>query len=52
MYTIKNTTNGQTITCKDANHVRRIIKNLHKQGVDLMTIEVTNGKNTWMAYEF
>lgn len=52
MYTIKNTTNGQTTTCTDADHVRRIIENLHRKGVNLMTIEVTNGTNVWLAYEF
>lgn len=54
MYTMKNTTNGQQITCKDAKHVRRIIKNLVKQNGTkiLQEVEVSNGKNVWLAYEF
>ena len=54
MYTVTNTLNKQTTTCKDAAHVRRLIKSLVKKaGVDyLMNIEVSNGKNVWLGYEF
>lgn len=52
MYTMKNTVNGQTLTGLELKRVRAIIKNLAKQGVDLMTIEVHQGEHTWLAYEF
>lgn len=52
MITLKHTVYGTTTTCKDVAHAKRIIENLHKQGVDLMTIEVHWNGHVWLAYEF